>query len=163
MPATLIYDSSNEAATEALGSALAEVLPRGIVVALCGSLGAGKTRLVQAIAAAVGVDRRMVLSPTFVLIHEYPGRVPIYHFDAYRLESDDEFERIGPEDYFSGNGWSLVEWADKVWSVLPAERLEIRIQTTGETARRFEISAVGPRYAGVLDALAARLAPQKIK
>ena len=146
-----------KAATEELGQALADVLPRGIVVALCGTLGAGKTRLVQSIAASAGVDRRTVLSPTFVLIHEYRGRVPIFHFDAYRLENDDDFQRLGPDEYFAAGGWTFVEWADRVPASLPADRLEIRIESTGETSRRFEISAVGSRYAGVLDALAARL------
>ncbi len=97
-----------------LGAALAEVLPDGTTVALCGTLGAGKTRLVQAIAEAAGVDRRNVLSPTFVLIQEYHGRRTVYHIDAYRLRDADEFLALGPEEYFEGDGLVLVEWADRV-------------------------------------------------
>ena len=116
------YEADDEAATAALGAALADALPAGSTVALCGTLGAGKTRLVQAIAAAAGVDRRSVVSPTFVLIQEYAGRVPVYHIDAYRLRDEDEFRQLGPEEYFEGRGLVLIEWADRVRAALPAER-----------------------------------------
>ena len=122
----LTFIAADESQTAAFGRALAAVLPLGAVVGLCGPLGAGKTRLVQAVAEAAGVDPHLVLSPTFVLIHEYRGGVPIYHFDAYRLRDDDEFLQLGPQEYFDGEGWSFVEWADRVRSLLPPERLEIR-------------------------------------
>ena len=114
------------------------MLPDGTTVALCGTLGAGKTRLVQAIAEAAGVDRREVLSPTFVLIQEYHGRRAVYHIDAYRLRDEDEFLALGPEEYFEGDGLVLVEWADRVDGCLPADRVEIRIEVTGPESRRFE-------------------------
>lgn len=150
------YEAADEAATLTLGSHLAEVLPDGAVVALCGTLGAGKTRLVQAIAAATGVDRRDVLSPTYVLVHEYHGRRPIYHMDAYRLEDENEFLQLGAEEYFQGDGLTLVEWADRVERCLPPERIEIRIEVTGPESRRFEILALGDRYRGVVDQLEKR-------
>ena len=137
------YISPNLEATERLGRALAEVLPPGTTVALCGTLGAGKTRLVQAIAAACGVPREEVVSPTFVLCHEYHGTRDIYHLDAYRLRDDDEFLELGPEEYFNSPGLVLIEWADRVIDCLPRERIEIRIEVTGPEARRFEIRAVG--------------------
>ena len=140
-----IYDAVDEADTAALGAALAEVLPDGAVVALCGTLGAGKTRLVQAIAEATGVDRREVVSPTFVLIHEYCGRRPVYHLDAYRIADDDEFLELGPEEYFEGDGLTLVEWADRVAACLPHDRIEIHIEVTGTDSRRFEIVGLGDR------------------
>ena len=88
----LTFTANNEHDTDRLGAALAEVLPPGTVVALIGTLGAGKTRLVQAVAAALGVPPGSVTSPTFVLVNEYTGgRLPIYHFDTYRLKDDDEF------------------------------------------------------------------------
>ena len=118
-------------------------LPDGTTVALCGTLGAGKTRLVQAIAEAAGVDRRDVLSPTFVLIQEYHGRRTIYHIDAYRLRDEDEFLALGPEEYFDGDGLVLVEWADRVERCLPKDRIEIHIEVTGPQSRRFEIIALG--------------------
>ena len=117
--APFIYQADDEAATAALGAALAEALPAGSTVALCGTLGAGKTRLIQAIAEAAGVDRRGVVSPTFVLIQEYAGHRPIYHMDAYRLRSEDEFRQLGPEEYFDGQGLVLVEWADRVRAACP--------------------------------------------
>ena len=107
--------------------------------ALIGTLGAGKTRLVQAFAAAHGVPREAATSPTFVLVNEYHGRLPIYHFDAYRLRDDDEFIELGPEEYFESNGVTFVEWADRVERCLPREHLEIRCEAVGETERRFTL------------------------
>jgi tRNA threonylcarbamoyladenosine biosynthesis protein TsaE len=149
----IIVDASDEAATVALGRALAASLPPRSVVALIGPLGAGKTRLVQAVAEATGIDPREVISPTFVLIHEYQGRLPIYHFDAYRLRDEDEFLRLGPEEYFEREGWAFIEWADCVATCLPSDRLEIRIDPTGATSRRFEVVAIGEQYGPVVRSL----------
>jgi tRNA threonylcarbamoyladenosine biosynthesis protein TsaE len=147
------YDAPNLEATERLGRALAEVLPPGTTVALCGTLGAGKTRLVQAIAAACGVPREEVVSPTFVLCHEYHGTRDIYHLDAYRLRDDDEFLELGPEEYFASPGLTLIEWADRVIDCLPRERIEIRIEVTGPEARRFSVTAIGKRFEDLVTAL----------
>jgi tRNA threonylcarbamoyladenosine biosynthesis protein TsaE len=157
MSGRFIFDADDEAGTAALGAALAAVLPAGATVALYGDLGAGKTRLVQAIAEAAGVVRRNVVSPTFVLIQEYQGRRPIYHFDAYRIRDEDEFLGLGPDEYFEGDGLVLVEWADRVRGCLPGERLEVHITPSGPQSRRFEIAAVGGRYAGLIDDLAERM------
>ncbi len=150
------FNAADESATAMFGRRLAETLPAGAVIALCGPLGAGKTRLVQAVAEAAGVDPKQVLSPTFVLIHEYRGRLPIYHFDAYRLRDDDEFLQLGPEEYFDGSGWTFVEWADRVAACLPPQRLEIQIEPTGTTSRRFEIRAIGSRYESLIANLASQ-------
>jgi tRNA threonylcarbamoyladenosine biosynthesis protein TsaE len=155
------YEAASEAATAVLGAALAEALPDGTVVALSGGLGAGKTRLVQAIAEASGVDRRDVVSPTFVLIHEYHGRRPIYHLDAYRLRDEDEFLQLGPEEYFDAGGLALVEWADRVEGCLPPDRVEIRIEVTGAKSRRFEITPFGERFRGLIDRLGTLCAPDR--
>ena len=154
---SFIYNADDESATAAFGTALAEVLPNGTTVALCGTLGAGKTRLVQAIAEAVGIDRGNVTSPTFVLIQEHHGRRTIYHFDAYRIRDEDEFDSLGPEEYFEGDGLVLVEWADRVEKCLPPERVEIHIEVTGPESRRFEVTAIGQRYAAVIEGLRRRL------
>src|SRR5689334_12354458 len=98
------YEARDEQATVKLGAALAKVLSAGSLVALIGPLGAGKTRLVQAIAEALEVPRSECVSPTFTLIHEYQGRLPIYHFDAYRVKDEDEFLELGPDEYFYGPG-----------------------------------------------------------
>jgi len=144
------YHAADEAATAALGAAVAELLPEGTTVGLCGTLGAGKTRLVRAIAEATGVDRRDVISPTFVLVHEYHGRRPVYHLDAYRIRDEDEFLELGPDEYFEGRGLTLVEWADRVEGCLPKQRIEIHIEVTGSASRSFEVIAVGQRYAAVV-------------
>lgn len=153
----ILYEVADEQGTQTLGAALAELLPDGTTVALCGTLGAGKTRLVQAIAEASGIPRRDVVSPTFVLAQEYHGKRTIYHLDAYRLRDEDEFIRLGPEEYFESDGLTLVEWADRVEGTLPAERVEVHIEVTGAQTRRFEIITRGPRYAAVARQLQTRL------
>src|SRR5437667_1838541 len=131
---------SDLAGTEALGRRLAGVLFGGAVVALIGPLGAGKTHLVRAIAEGLGiVDARVVSSPTFVLIQEYAARLPVYHFDAYRLRSAEDFFDLGAHEYFEGSGVCLVEWADRVEACLPRDHLRITIGVTGENSRRFVI------------------------
>jgi tRNA threonylcarbamoyladenosine biosynthesis protein TsaE len=147
--------AKDERDTEHLGAVLAETLPPGTVIGLVGTLGAGKTRLVQAVAAALGVPSGSVTSPTFVLVNEYRGgRLPVYHFDTYRLKDEDEFLALGPEEYFESSGLTFVEWADRVADLLPQERLDISIEVTGETDRRFAIAGTTPQ----LDELAGRIA-----
>jgi tRNA threonylcarbamoyladenosine biosynthesis protein TsaE len=153
MASTVTFETVDEPATHSLGAALAEVLPGGAVVALIGPLGAGKTRLIRAVTEAAGVAKGAVASPTFVLVHEYQGRVPIFHLDVYRLRDEDEFLALGPEEYFSQPGWSFVEWADRVADCLPHERLEILIEPVGPNARRFTIRAAGEKYDQVIEAL----------
>ncbi|MDR1923170.1 MAG: tRNA (adenosine(37)-N6)-threonylcarbamoyltransferase complex ATPase subunit type 1 TsaE, partial [Planctomycetaceae bacterium] len=153
-PAELTINVSDLAATDRLGQLLAKSLPDGAVVALIGTLGAGKTRLIQAVAQYSGIEPGVVSSPTFVLLHEYDGDRPIYHFDAYRLADEKEFRQLSPDDYFEGNGITFVEWADKFPAVLPEERLEIRIEITGDTARQFQFHAVGSLFNGTIQHLA---------
>jgi tRNA threonylcarbamoyladenosine biosynthesis protein TsaE len=143
----MVIDVQSLDETEALGRRLAAFLFPGAVVALIGALGAGKTHLVRAIAEGLDVPSPAVVnSPTFVLIQEYQARLRIYHFDAFRLASEAEFADLGVHEYFQGNGVCLVEWADKVPTCLPTERLEIRITITGEKSRRFEIVGTSERY-----------------
>ena len=145
----------------ALGQTLrASFADSPIIVALIGPLGAGKTCFVKAVAQAAGVENEAVSSPTFVLVHEYAGALPIYHFDAYRLKSEAEFIALGPEEYFSRPGWSFIEWADRVANSLPADRLEITIDSETETARRFTFHALGPQHQQLLTELISRL-PKK--
>lgn len=151
----LVFDSASEADTDRLGAALAAVLPPRTTIALCGTLGAGKTRLVQAIAVACGIARDEVVSPTFVLCQRYQGKRTIYHLDAYRLKDDDEFRELGPEEFFESDGLTIIEWADKVADCLPDERLEIDIEVTGATNRRFTVSGIGQRFESVVAAILA--------
>jgi tRNA threonylcarbamoyladenosine biosynthesis protein TsaE len=145
MAAPITITANDEYATDRLGAALAVALPPGSVVALIGPLGAGKTRLVQAAARAIGVPPGTVTSPTFVLVNEYRGgRLPIYHFDTYRLKDKDEFYALGPEEYFDSTGLTFVEWADRFPEVLPLERIEITIEVTGESTRRVNLRGTSP-------------------
>ena len=153
------FTSNNEHDTERLGAALASVLPPGTVVGLIGPLGAGKTRLVQAVATALGVPPGRVTSPTFVLVNEYTGgRMPVYHFDTYRLKDDDEFLNLGPEEYFDSAGITFVEWADRVATLLPPERLEITIEVTSETERRITLRGTSPQMEALVDRIQAACA-----
>lgn len=138
------------AATEALGRRLGPLLFPGAVVALVGGLGAGKTHFVRAVAEGLGVrNPAAVTSPTFVLVQEYRARLPVYHFDAYRLNSVDEFVALGTDEYFHGDGVCLVEWADRVLDALPAERLEVAFRVVSETERELTVTGFGPRYEGL--------------
>lgn len=146
--------AEDERSTDRVGKLLADALPPGTVVALVGTLGAGKTRLVQAVAAALGVPADDVTSPTFVLVNEYSsGRLPVYHFDTYRLRDDDEFLELGPEEYFDGQGITFVEWADRVVDCLPRDYLRIEIKVVSEQARDFLISASSPAVQPLLQQL----------
>jgi tRNA threonylcarbamoyladenosine biosynthesis protein TsaE len=147
----MMIDLPDLAATEAFGRRLAALLFPGAVVALIGPLGAGKTHLARAIALGLGVaDGRVVTSPTFVLIQEYAGRMPIYHFDVYRLRGDSDFSDLGVHEYFEGDGVCLVEWADRAAAVLPSEQLRVELEVAGETARRATVEGFGERYETVV-------------
>lgn len=154
MSATWTFTSPDEAATARLGQILADVLPAGMTIALIGTLGAGKTRLVRAVAEAAGADRGSVNSPTFVLVQEYEAKWPIYHFDTYRLRGDvEEFLALGAEEYLASDGVCFVEWADRVSEILPRDHVRIDIEVTGETSRSFTVSGTGPRSDSVVERL----------
>jgi tRNA threonylcarbamoyladenosine biosynthesis protein TsaE len=140
--------------TQQIGRALAELLRPGDVVGLVGELGAGKTHLVQAIAAGLQATDDFVHSPTFVLIQEYAGRIPVCHIDAYRLKDVDEFLELGADELLGADNVCLIEWADRVAEALPADRLTIHITATGETARRLEFASGGQRSHAIVDGIA---------
>jgi tRNA threonylcarbamoyladenosine biosynthesis protein TsaE len=124
--------------TKELGRTLAKGLKAGSVVALSGPLGSGKTVLVQGICSGLGVAE-LVTSPSFVIINEYPGKIKVYHFDLYRLENMEEFAKLGYEEYFYGNGITLIEWAEKINTFLPRERMEINLEILSENERRIVV------------------------
>ncbi len=149
--ATGHVEVADPAGTEAFGRRLAGLLFPGAVVALVGPLGAGKTHLVRAVAEGLGIaDPRQVSSPTFVLIQEYDARLPIYHFDAYRLRAEADFADLGVHEYFQAGGVCLVEWADKVPHCLPADHLQITLAVSGPESRRLKLVGRGERYAEVV-------------
>lgn len=121
--------------TIAWGRLFSKKLCAGDVVALCGDLGAGKTQLVKGIAVGLAATAS-VTSPTFTLIHEYPdGRLPLYHFDFYRLEDERELPKIGFDDYLALNGVMVIEWADKFRDALPAHTRWLHLRHTEDGAR----------------------------
>jgi tRNA threonylcarbamoyladenosine biosynthesis protein TsaE len=158
-PDGLIVELASEDDTIRLGCALAELVEPGVVIGLVGPLGAGKTRLVRAIAEALGVDPGAIASPTFVLIQEYDGRLPVYHFDTYRLPAPEAFGALGVDEYWDSDGICLVEWADRVGDLLPEHRWMITIQPAGPTSRSVRID-LPPTPSGrhVADRLSERLA-----
>lgn len=145
--------TESETETDRLGRLLAAELRPGMVVGLIGPLGAGKTRIVKAIAEALGVDPDEVNSPTFVLIQEYRGRLPLYHFDTYRLGDLEEFLDLGAEELFSASGVCLIEWAGRVEQVLPADTLWIEIGLRSPTAREWTIRGEGADPERIIAAL----------
>ena len=143
----LVLKSGGVDETIRLGIKLGMLMSPGDVIALIGELGAGKTTLVKGIVRGLGVkDLRTVKSPTFSLVHTYRGRIPVYHFDAYRLKDSQEMLDIGSDEMIHGNGVALVEWADNVSGCLPQEYLKITLTAVSENERNMEIRAYGNRY-----------------
>lgn len=138
------YKSGSEAQTEAIGAQLAQALTPGTVIAFTGDLGAGKTAFTRGLARGLGVTDR-VTSPTFTIVNEYEGgRLPLFHFDMYRLESSDELFDIGWEDYLRRGGVCAVEWSEKVSDALTgALRVDIR-RGVGEQERIITIEEGTP-------------------
>jgi tRNA threonylcarbamoyladenosine biosynthesis protein TsaE len=129
------FISNSPAETETFGRQLGQELNPGDVLALTGGLGAGKTQFVKGLAAGLG-SSTLVTSPTFTLIHEYSGgRLPIYHFDFFRVEDRQSAERLGLDDYFFGDGVSVIEWADRFPDLIPEKARWISFETKSETQR----------------------------
>lgn len=148
---TKSWVSQGEADTAVLAEYFANLAEPGTILALDGDLGAGKTKFSQGFAAALGV-KGVVNSPTFTLIKEYEGRLPLYHMDVYRI-SQDEAEDLGLEEYFEGRGVSLVEWASIIPDLLPEKRLNLHIEHTGGEGRIIHCEGVGAPYAQWITAL----------
>jgi tRNA threonylcarbamoyladenosine biosynthesis protein TsaE len=126
--------------TISIGAKLGKSLRAGDVVALIGDLGAGKTVLTKGIAQGLGVKNvRYVNSPTFVIIKEYKGKLPLYHFDLYRLDKSSVIDAENFEEYFYGDGVTVVEWADKIRKLLPKRHVEVRLSVAGEGRRKIAI------------------------
>ncbi|QDT37978.1 tRNA (adenosine(37)-N6)-threonylcarbamoyltransferase complex ATPase subunit type 1 TsaE [Stratiformator vulcanicus] len=148
------FEATSVDETARFGTAIADSIRGGDVIGLRGDLGAGKTTLVSSVAVALGVQRHEISSPTFVLLKEYAGRIPIYHFDAYRLGDPDEFTALGADELLADEGLCLIEWVDRVASLLPADRLTIDAITTGVDSRRFRLQSGGTRSTELLTSIA---------
>ncbi len=132
-----IFKTSSAEETEQIGARLAQTLQGTEVVALFGSLGAGKTAFTRGFAAALGVEDG-VSSPTFALVHEYAGRVPVYHFDMYRVTSWDDLYTTGFFDYMD-NGIMIIEWSENIVDFLPENRIDVTIDHVSENERTIRI------------------------
>ena len=126
------------------GSEFGKQLSAGDVVCLTGDLGAGKTHFVKGVASHFGVDPNKVHSPTYTLINEYHGDTLVYHFDCYRLEHEEEALEIGAEEYFYGDGVCLVEWPEKIGSLIPDDAIWIKISHLSGTEREIHIHQKTP-------------------
>ena len=134
----------NSKQTKDLGNKLARKLRQGSLVALCGSLGSGKTTMIKGICQGLGV-KELVRSPCFIIMTQYKGKLPIYHFDLYRLKNPDELHTIGYEEYFYGDGICLVEWAEKAKYFLPEQRIDVFLKILSESQREIKINEIKPK------------------
>jgi len=140
----MISNSVDE--TMKIGEKLAKSLKSGDIVALVGDLGSGKTVLTKGIAKGLGVkNAHYVNSPTFVIIKEYRGKMPLYHFDLYRLDKRSSLDEMSYDEYFYGSGVTVVEWADKIRELLPKKYWEVRLSVVGESERKIVIARKGNR------------------
>jgi tRNA threonylcarbamoyladenosine biosynthesis protein TsaE len=147
--ATLELTSHSPDDTLKLGAHLGKLASGGDVFLLVGSLGAGKTCLTQGIARGLGIKEHTP-SPSFVLIRQLYGRLPLYHIDLYRLDRINEIADLGLDDYLYGDGVCVIEWAEKGLSLLPREHLLVEISYLGDTGRRLRLKPLGERYQKML-------------
>ena len=138
--------SRSEEGTRALGARLASQLRPGDVLALIGPMGAGKTTFVQGLAEGLKIPAGSVASPSFVLIREYRGKIPLYHADLFRLEGLPASLNVGLEEYYDGDGVTVIEWANQVPQILPEEYLEICFEVIDPELRRLTLVPHGARY-----------------
>lgn len=133
------YLSHSEDETQKIGYEVAENIKKGDVISLTGSLGAGKTVFAKGFAKQLGIEEAIV-SPTFTLVQEYDGRMKMYHLDLYRLSGEDEFESMGGEDFLYSDGVTLIEWSEKIESMLPDDTIYVKITINEDLTRTIEIT-----------------------
>ena len=148
----LELSSNSPEQTQKLGVSIGKVALPGDIFLLVGNLGVGKTCLTQGIAWGLGI-KEYAVSPSFVLVRELYGRLPLYHVDLYRLDHVEEIEDLGLDEYLYGNGVCVVEWAEKGLAVLPAEHLMIEISYLSDTERSFRFKPSGERYREIIKQL----------
>lgn len=133
------YLSHSEDETQKIGYEVAQKIKKGDVISLTGSLGAGKTVFAKGFAKQLGIGEAIV-SPTFTLVQEYDGRMKMYHLDLYRLSGEDEFESMGGEDFLYSDGVTLIEWSEKIESMLPDDTIYVKITINEDLTRTIEIT-----------------------
>jgi tRNA threonylcarbamoyladenosine biosynthesis protein TsaE len=151
---SLQLESDSDEETIALGRRLGNLLKAGDVVALAGELGSGKTWLTKGIGLGLGLGpREIITSPSYTLVNEYTGRVPLYHIDLYRLESLSEALSAGMEEYLCADGVAVVEWADRWPEMLPEQSVAVKLTILDEQKRRITVSGRHPRAVEIIEAL----------
>ena len=151
---SIVFESGSPEETETAGVALGELLAAGDIVALSGELGGGKTCFVRGVVAGASpAAAAMVASPTFAILNEYPGTVPILHYDCYRLQGADDAQELGLLDHLGGSCICLLEWPERISGVIPEDHLAISFQWLDEEKRRITLQARGERSAQILSIL----------
>jgi len=131
--------------TEQFGYRLGRILRPGSFLALRGDLGGGKTCFTRGVVSSVAPgSAHMVASPTFAIMNSYPGKIPVYHFDFYRLSGDDDIAELGFEEYFHGNGVCIVEWSERLRVLIPTDHLVVEFEYLEDDQRLITITANGP-------------------
>ncbi len=143
---------NNEKQTKDLAEKLSKLVNKGDIICLTGDLGAGKTTFTQSFAKGLEIEEP-VTSPTFTIIQEYEGRIPLYHFDVYRITHPTEMEDIGYEEYFFGNGVCVIEWASLIEELIPKEHLWITITVEGPTERKVCLKGTSKYYESIIEEL----------
>ena len=134
----LTFITHSPEGTIALGEKIGSKLVKGDVIAMQGTLAAGKTTITKGIAKALGIDET-ITSPTFCLISEYYGKMPLYHMDVYRLEGGEDFVNLGTDDMIYGDGVSIIEWSEKIMNELPKRTIILKITPQDDGSRKIEI------------------------
>ncbi len=147
----ITINSIDESQTKDIAAKLAGYLNAQDVLALYGDLGSGKTTFVKGIARGLNIKEKQVISPSFVLIRQYKGKLPLYHIDLYRLDYLEQVELLGYEEYFYGDGVCCIEWADKIEELLPREYLEIGIKFLSEHKRKITFKSKSDRYNNIIE------------
>lgn len=137
----MMLQSRSEIETKEIGRKIGKRLKCGDVVCLYGELGSGKTTLVKGIASVIGIDERDITSPSFTIISEHKGKVPLYHIDLYRV-SYDRVAELGLEEYIGRDGISVLEWAERADRETPDESIKVRLVYTGDNSRKIEITGI---------------------
>ena len=144
------FTTNSQEETKRLGEKIGRFLKEGDVVALVGNLGAGKTVIANGLCGGLGVKESYITSPTYTIINQYDGRIPVYHIDLYRLKNSSELYNLGWDEYIYGHGACVIEWADKASEMLSEEYLMINIEVTGKDNRKITLHAKGASYKSLL-------------
>ncbi len=149
----MLRQSQNVKDTIDIGKRLGRLLSAGDVICLTGELGAGKTCFVKGLAEGLGIEGKAITSPTFIIINEYKGRIPLWHIDLYRIGVVGDLRDIGMEEIVYGNGVTAIEWAERIKDRLPDERMDITLKWVDEETRSIKIEAFGQHHKEVLKKL----------